>query len=119
VFLFHFRNHIPVLSSFMTYHRVCNHSNATGVANRVGIAYSFHLLSSPPAFSVFPVAQSLFFCVVFWRLLFVFFRLAIVSSVGINFPFGVFEEGSLGFLPSQTCWLICVKFLLPINNTFQ
>ena len=119
MFLFHFRNHIPVLSSFMTYHRVCNHSNATGVANRVGIAYSFHLLSSPPAFSGFPVAQSLFFCVVFWRLLFVFFRLAIVSSVGINFPFGVFEEGSLGFLPSQTCWLICVKFLLPINNTFQ
>jgi len=103
----------------MTYQRVCNQSNATGVANRVGTAYCFLLLSSPPAFSGFPVPQSLFFCVVFWRSLFVFFRLAIVSSVSINFPFGVCEKGLLGMLPTQTCWLICVKFLWPINNTFQ
>ena len=103
----------------MTYQQVCNQGNATGVANIVGTAYSFGLLSSPPDFSGFPVAQSLFFCVVFWRSLFVFFRLVIVSSVGINFPFGFFEEGSLGILPTQICWLICVKFLLPINNSFQ
>ncbi len=29
-------NHCPVLSSFMTYHRVCNKSNTTGDSCRVG-----------------------------------------------------------------------------------
>ena len=33
------RNHNPVLSSFMTYHRVCNKRNMTGATCGVGIIY--------------------------------------------------------------------------------
>ena len=32
-------NHNPVFSSFMTYHRVCNKCNTTGVACGAGTAY--------------------------------------------------------------------------------
>ena len=31
--------HNPVLSSFMTYHRICNKRNTTGVTRGAGIAY--------------------------------------------------------------------------------
>jgi hypothetical protein len=33
------RNHNPVLSSFMTYHRVCNKSNRTGATRGTGTTY--------------------------------------------------------------------------------
>jgi hypothetical protein len=38
--MFRFRNHNPVLSSFMTYHRICNKSNTTGATYVAGTAYS-------------------------------------------------------------------------------
>jgi type II secretory pathway component PulF len=31
--------HFPVLSSFMTYHRICNYINTMGVTSGAGIAY--------------------------------------------------------------------------------
>ena len=34
------RKHSPVLSSFMTYHRVCNQINTTGVTSGAGTAYT-------------------------------------------------------------------------------
>ena len=41
------RNHNPVNSSCMTYHRVCNKSYTTGVSSGAGTAYSsLHLSSS-------------------------------------------------------------------------
>ena len=35
------RNHNPVLSSFMTYYRVCKKRNTTGVTCGAGTAYPF------------------------------------------------------------------------------
>ena len=66
-----FRNHNLVLSSFMTYHRVCKKINTTSATSGAGTAY----LSVPPEFT--PGFQwdwycsVLFFCVVFCRSLFV------------------------------------------------
>ena len=54
------RNHNPVLSSFMTYHQVCNKSNTMGVTCGVGTAHSSRV---PEIFSGVPVAGSLVFCV--------------------------------------------------------
>jgi hypothetical protein len=64
------RNHNPVLSSFMTYHRVC--SNLTRVTRRVPYVEQELLthqeyLSSPPVISGVRVARSLVFCVMFCR----------------------------------------------------
>ena len=43
----HLRKHFPVLSSFMTYHQVCNKINTTVVTSRAGTAD----LSGAPEFS--------------------------------------------------------------------
>ena len=42
-------NHNPVFSSFMTYHRVCNKCNTTGVACGAGTAYP-HTNTTPLTF---------------------------------------------------------------------
>jgi hypothetical protein len=44
-------NHFPVLSSFMTYHRVCDHISTTGVTSGATIAYPSEHLNLPPDFS--------------------------------------------------------------------
>ena len=36
------RNHNPVISSFMTYHLICNKSNTTGATSGTGTAYHSH-----------------------------------------------------------------------------
>ena len=59
------RKHCPVLSSFMTYHRVCNQINTTGVTSGTGTVYPPRHLSSPPVFSGVRVTQSLVLCVCF------------------------------------------------------
>ena len=41
------RKHFPVLSSFITYHPVCNQINTTGVTSGAGIAYPFVAPESP------------------------------------------------------------------------
>jgi len=62
--------HFPVLSSFMTHHRVCNYINTTGATNGAATAY----ISGTPEFSlVFSgvrVTRSLILCVMFCRSLF-------------------------------------------------
>jgi len=63
-------NHNPVLSSFMTYHRVCNKSNTTGATCGSGTAYPSEAPEFTPSFSGLRVARSLVFCVVFCRSLF-------------------------------------------------
>jgi hypothetical protein len=70
------RNHNPVLSSCMTYHRMCSKSNMTGTTCGTtnpsgahqftrGTTYPSGAHQFTPAFSVIRVAQFLFFCAVF------------------------------------------------------
>jgi hypothetical protein len=57
------RKHFPVLSSFMTYHQVCNYINTTGAT---GVAWTEYPSGAPeftPVFSGVRVARSLAFCV--------------------------------------------------------
>jgi hypothetical protein len=58
--------HLPVLSSFMTYHRVCNKINTTGATSGAGTAYPS---GAPEFISVFSgvvrVNRSLVLCVCF------------------------------------------------------
>jgi hypothetical protein len=77
------RNHNPVLSSFMTYHQVCNKSNATDVICGAGTVYPFGVPEVTPVFRGVRVARSLVFFLRFCRLL--FFLLAIVLSVFLRF----------------------------------
>ena len=60
-------NHNPVLSSFMTYHRVCNESNTTGAYRGTGTAYPSGAHEFTTGFSGVRVARSLPFCIVFFR----------------------------------------------------
>ena len=66
-----FRNHNPVLSLFIKYHRVCNKSNTTGATCGAGIAYFSGAPEFSPVFSGFRVDRFVVFCVMFCRLLFV------------------------------------------------
>ena len=58
--------HLPVLSSFITYHRVCNKINTTGATSGAGTAYPS---GAPEFISVFSgvvrVNRSLVLCVCF------------------------------------------------------
>ena len=65
-------NNYAVFSSFMTYH-VCNKSNTTGAICGAGIVTHTEHLSSTSVFDGVHVAQSLFFCVIFCRSVFVLF----------------------------------------------
>ena len=65
----------PVLSSFMTYHRICNKNSITGATIGAWTAYTSGALDFISVFSGDHVAQSLVFCVVFWRSLFVLLSL--------------------------------------------
>ena len=89
-----YRNHYPVLSSWKTYHDVCNKGNMTGGASGAGAAYSvgapeFNLFFSSAVHAVL----SLDFCVVFCRLLLVLVcHMVIVLSILLwlttsNYPF--------------------------------
>ena len=65
-------NHNPYLSSYMTYHRICNQSNAASTTSESGSAYPFSTFECIPDCSGVRVAQFFGLCVVFCRLLFVF-----------------------------------------------
>jgi len=65
------RNHNLILSSSITYHRVCNKSNTTGATLGAGTVYSSQHLSSPTVFSWVLVARYLVFYEMFCRSLFV------------------------------------------------
>jgi len=45
-----YRNHKPILSSFMTYHLVSNQSNTTSVTCETGTAYTSEALEFIPGF---------------------------------------------------------------------
>jgi hypothetical protein len=86
------RNHNPVLSSFMTFHRICNQRNTTDATYGSGTAYLFRwYLSSSLVFSAILVARSLVFCM-FCRLLYVllsffFWPLDCLSFTASDDPF--------------------------------
>ena len=58
-------NQNPVLSSFVTDHRVCNKSNTTSVTCGAGTAYTFGAPEFTPVLIVVRVARSFVFCVLF------------------------------------------------------
>jgi hypothetical protein len=83
---FVFRNHNPVLCSFITYHRICIKSNPRGTTSIAGIAYHSGAPEFTPIFrGARAIVQSLDFCVVFSRSLFVLFLLVIVWSIFFDF----------------------------------
>jgi hypothetical protein len=83
------RNHNSVLSSCMTYHWVCKKSNTwVSHVEQELLTLPKHP-SSLPLFGRVCVAQSLVFCVVFCRLLFVHFLLSCMPF--FNYPFGIFK----------------------------
>ena len=55
--------HFMVLSSFMTYHQVCNQSNTTGSTSGTGTAYPSGAPQFTPIFSGVCVTRSLDLCV--------------------------------------------------------
>ena len=65
------RKHFPVLSSFMTYHRVCNLIKTTGASSRAGTAYPFGSHEFIPVFSEVRGTRSFSFMCMFCRSLFV------------------------------------------------
>ena len=74
------RSHNPVLSSFMTYHRILNKSNTTGSTSEPGSAYLSEAPEFTPVVSRVRVAQSLVFCSflsIIACLLFLFFFLSL------------------------------------------
>jgi hypothetical protein len=75
------RNHNSVLSLFKTYHRFCNKSSTTDTTCGEGTGCPSGAPEFTSGFSGVCVARSLFFCVMFCRLLFVFFLLVIMLSV--------------------------------------
>jgi hypothetical protein len=65
------RKHIPVHSSFLTYHRVCYYINTTGATSGAGTAYPSEHMISPPVFRGSCYSIFSFICM-FCRSLFVF-----------------------------------------------
>ena len=81
------RKHFPVLSSFMTYHRVVTRlARSVPLVEQELLTLQEHL-SSPPVFSGVRVTRSLVCCVIFCRSLFgLSFHLRILIA-----PFGIFK----------------------------
>ena len=90
------RKNFRVLSSFITYHRICNQINMTDITSGAGTATLSEQLSSPPCF-YWGSCNSIFrLMCLFWRSLFVLFLLAIVLSVLLRltdsvYLFGIFK----------------------------
>ena len=63
--------HLPVLSSFMTYHRICNYNNATGVTSGGGNAYPSREPEFTPGFQWSSCYSIFSFMCMFCRSLFV------------------------------------------------
>ena len=68
-----FRNHNPVLSPIIAYHRVYNRSNTTDATCEAGTAYPSGAPESTPVLCGVRVSRHLIFCVVFCASLFVLF----------------------------------------------
>jgi hypothetical protein len=91
------RNHKPILSVLMTYHRVCNKCNTVGIISVARASYPSGTHEFSPIFSGFRVARSLFFFVVFVDHCLSFFssfdhwinRSSFIY--GSDYPFGIFK----------------------------
>ena len=87
-FLVPCRNHNPVLSSFMIYHRVCNKINTTGITCWAGTAYPSGAPAFTPGFQGGFVTRSLVVLLIFLQIVvcpFVLFLLVIVLSFLVRF----------------------------------
>ena len=102
----------------MTYHRVCNKSNTTGVTKRGQELFTLpeHLCSTSVFYEVRGVRSLVFcvkFCISLFSLSFLFFILTIVLSVFLqytasDYPFGIFrivfnESNSSENNKTETC----------------
>ena len=63
--MFQLQETLPVLSSFMTYHRVCNQINTTGVTSGTGTAHPYGVPEFTLGFSGVRVTRSLVLYVCF------------------------------------------------------
>ena len=75
------RTHIPVLSAYITYHRVWNKINTMCATGRSEAAFSAWNTGANPLFN--GVDRCLVFCVVFYRPLFVLFDIFYIVSPSI------------------------------------
>ena len=100
------RKHFSVLSSFMTYHRVCNYINTTGATSGARTDHPSGHLSSPPLFSGICVTRSLVLYVVFCRSSFDLFILIIVLSVlrfrNSDYPFGTLVSSNSSYVDRKS-----------------
>ena len=113
-----FRNHNLFLSSFMTYHRVCNKSNTTGVTSGAVTAYYLGAPEFTSGFSGIFVARWLIFFIVFCRLLLslcnifccCYVIVCLYSIYGFVFPFWYlhirFPFVLIAIWPFLHAWLI-------------
>ena len=72
------RCHNLILSSFMTYHRLCNKSNMTGATSGAGTSILPEHMTSPLIFCEVRAWRSFVFCAMLCKSLFVVFLLVIV-----------------------------------------
>lgn len=78
------KNHNPVLSSFITYYRVCNNSNTMSATSRAGRSCPSGALEFMPHFSGVRLVRSLVFCVVLCRPL-SFFHFCLFTPTDYHF----------------------------------
>jgi hypothetical protein len=120
----------PVLSSFMTNCRVCSKSYTTGATCRAETAHPSGAHEFIPGFSGIRTAQSLAFCVVVYRSLFVpvfalLFLLTIVLSVlrltAWDYLFGIFKLLTivLSVLLRLTAWDYLFGIFKLLTNVFS
>ena len=83
------REHFPVVSSFMTYHRVCNEINTTGATGGAGTAYPSGAPEFTPGFSWGSCYSIFSFMYMFCRLWFVL--LSVLRFTDSDYPFGIFK----------------------------
>ena len=104
------RKHFPVLSSFMTYHRVCNYINTTGVTSGAGTAYPYGVPEFTPGFSGVRVTRSL--------VLYVCFVDRCLSFCSFSFGHCVVCSSSIYGFWLPLWYLQILLFIYQYNTTF-
>ena len=101
-----FRKHVPIISMFMTSHRLCNYINTTGATSGEGTAYTS---GASPVFSGVRVTRSLvlYVCFVDHWLSFVLFLLAFVLSVPLRYTDWYFKTLLIKVLPQKSLEFSC------------
>ena len=102
------RKHFPVLSSFMTYHRVYNYINTTGVTSGAATVNPSGEPEFTPVLSSVHVTRSLVLCVCFVDCCLSFFpfllaiMLFVLRFTHSDYPFGIFN------LIVSSCWELSI-----------